>query len=121
MKKHQEKISRKKFIKNSAMAMLSYSMYGCTSLQCSNDFNRKYGHSPNYHNGKFKNLIKTSEGRKPGTFFDMAGQIVFGDEVREPAFKLPVNHPGPSFFKSSPANGLCGSSGQIQGLLCRPD
>ena len=99
-------ISRRKFIKNSAMVMMSYSLLGCASAFGSNEYDGKYGHSPNYQNGKFKNLIKTSEGRKPGTFFDMVGEIVFGDEEREPTFELPVHQLNSSFFKSSPANGL---------------
>jgi L-ascorbate metabolism protein UlaG (beta-lactamase superfamily) len=98
--------SRRKFIKSSAMAMMSYSLPGCVSAFGSNEFDEKYGHSPNYYNGKFNNLIKTHEGRKPGTFFDMVGEIIFGDEEREPKFELPVNKLGPSFFKSSPADGL---------------
>jgi L-ascorbate metabolism protein UlaG (beta-lactamase superfamily) len=88
------------------MAMMSYSLPGCASALGSNEFDEKYGHSPNYYNGKFNNLIKTHEGRKPGTFFDMVGEIVFGEEEREPNFELPVNKLGPSFFKSSTADGL---------------
>jgi hypothetical protein len=99
-------ISRRKFIKKSAMAMMSYSLLGAAPVFGSNEFDEKYGHSPNYHNGKFKNLIETSEGRKPGTFFDMVGQIIFGKEEREPTFELLVNKLSPSFFKSSPADGL---------------
>jgi L-ascorbate metabolism protein UlaG (beta-lactamase superfamily) len=72
----------------------------------SNEYDEKYGDSPNYHNGKFKNLIETNEGRKPGTFFEMVGEIAFGEEEREPTFELPVNKLSPSFFKSSPTNGL---------------
>ena len=52
-------ISRRKFIKNSAMAMMSYSLPGFASVFGANEFDKKYGHSPNYHIGKFKNLIKT--------------------------------------------------------------
>ena len=99
-------ISRRDFIKSSAVAMMSYSLPGCASVLASNEYDEKYGDSPNYHNGKFKNLIETSEGRKPGTFFDMVGEIIFGEEEREPTFELPVNQLSPSFFKSSPANGL---------------
>lgn len=99
-------ISRRKFIKNSVMAMMSYSLPGCAPVFASNEFDKNYGYSPNYHNGKFHNLIETSEGRKPGTFFEMVGEIVFGDEEREPTFKLPVYHLEPVFFESSPANGL---------------
>ncbi len=98
-------INRRDFIRNSAKATMSYSMFGCSSLNAE-DYNDKYSHSPNFHNGKFKNLIETSEGRKPGTFFEMVGEIVFGDEEREPDFELPVNQLSPSFFKSSPAGGL---------------
>jgi hypothetical protein len=57
-------ISRRNFIKNSAMALMSYSLPGCASAFGANKYDEKYGYSPNYHNGKFKNLIKTSEGRK---------------------------------------------------------
>ncbi len=99
-------ISRRKFIKNSAMAMMSYSMLGAAPALASSEYDDKYSHSPNYYNGKFQNLIKTSEGRKPGTFFEMVGEIVFGDEVREPTFELPVNQLNSSFFKSFPASGL---------------
>jgi L-ascorbate metabolism protein UlaG (beta-lactamase superfamily) len=99
-------ISRRKFIKNSAMAIMSYSLPGCATALGSNEYDVKYGDSPNYHNGKFKNLIETSEGRKPGTFFYMVGKIVFGEEEREPTFELPVNQLNPSFFKSSPTDGL---------------
>ena len=99
-------ISRRKFIKNSAMAMMSYSMLGAAPVFGSNAHNEKYGYSPNYHNGKFKNLIETSEGRKPGTFFEMLGEIVFGGQEREPTFKIPVNQLTSSFFKSFPASGL---------------
>ena len=72
--------------------MMSYSLPGCASAFGSNEFDEKYGHSPNYYNGKFNNLIETSEGRKPGTFFEMVGQIIFGEQVREPTFELPVNN-----------------------------
>lgn len=88
------------------MAMMSYSMLGATPAFSVNKYDDKYGHSPNYYNGKFQNLIKTSEGRKPGTFFEMVGEIVFGDEVREPTFELPVNRLDPSIYKSFPSNGL---------------
>ena len=101
-----EKISRKKFIKNSAVVIVSFSMPGCTSLHSSNEFNKKYGNSPNYYNGKFKNLIKTSEGPKPGTSFGMISDVIFGKEKREPSFQLPVNRLGSSFFNSPPADGL---------------
>lgn len=83
-------INRRNFIKNSAMAMMSYSMFGCTSIFCSKEFNEKHGHSPNYYNGKFENLIKTSEGPKPGTSFDMISQVIFGKEERYPSFQLPL-------------------------------
>ena len=81
-------------------------MFGCSSNPSAEDYDDKYSHSPNYYNGKFQNLIKTSEGRKPGTFFEMVGEIVFGDEVREPTFELPVNKLSPSTFKSFPTGGL---------------
>ena len=99
-------ISRRQFIKNSAMAMMSYSMSGCASALGSNEYDDKYSHSPNYYNGKFQNLIKTSEGPKPGTSLSMISEVVFGNEERYPSFQLPVNQLDPSFFKSSPANGL---------------
>ncbi len=86
--------------------MMSYSLPGRASAFGSNKYNKKYGHSPNYYKGKFNNLIETSEGRKPGTFFDMVGEIVFGEEEREPTFELPVNQLNSLFFKSSPANGF---------------
>jgi len=99
-------INRRNFIKNSAMAMMSYSMFGCASNLSAEDYDDKYIHSPNYYNGKFNNLIKTSEGPKPGTSFDMISEVIFGKEEREPSFQLPVNQLGSSFFNSSPANGL---------------
>ena len=99
-------ISRRTFIKSSAVAMMSYSLPGCASVLASNEYNEKYGYSPNYYNGQFNNLIKTHEGRKPGTFFEMVGEIAFGEEEREPTFELPVNQLDPSFFKSSFADGL---------------
>jgi len=88
------------------MAMMSYSLPGCASAIESNEFDEKYGHSPNYYNGKFHNLIKTHEGRKPGTFFDMVGEIVSGDQQREPTFELPVNQLDTYFFESSRTDGL---------------
>ncbi len=99
-------ITRRNFIKNTAMAMMSYSMLGAAPVFGSNKFDEKYGYSPNYHNGKFKNLIETSEGRKPGTFFEMVGEIVFGEQEREPTFELPVNQVDPSSLKSSYIDGL---------------
>jgi hypothetical protein len=99
-------VSRRNFIKNSAITLMSYSLLGAAPVFGSNEFDEKYGHSPNYHNGKFENLIETSEGRKPGTFFEMVGEIVFGEQEREPTFKLPVNQLNSSFFKSFPASGL---------------
>ncbi|MBW2173396.1 MAG: MBL fold metallo-hydrolase [Deltaproteobacteria bacterium] len=99
-------INRRNFVKNSAMAMMSYSMFGCASNVSAEDYDDKYGHSPNYYNGKFNNLIKTSEGPKPGTSFDMISEVIFGDEERYPSFQLPVNQLDSSFFSSSPANGL---------------
>jgi len=99
-------INRRNFMKYSAMAFMSYSLPGCASVFEASEFAEKYGHSPNFYNGKFNNLIETSEGRKPGTFFEMAGEIVFGEEQREPMFELPVNQLSTSFFKSSPADGL---------------
>jgi hypothetical protein len=60
-------INRRKFIKKSALAMMSYSMFGCAANLSAKDYDDKYVHSPNYYNGKFKNLIETSEGPKPGT------------------------------------------------------
>ncbi len=97
-------ISRRKFIKNSAMAMMSYSLSGCASALGSNEYDDKYSHSPNYYNGKFQNLIKTSEGPKPGTSLSMISEVIFGKEERYPSFQLPVNQLDPSFFKSSPAD-----------------
>jgi L-ascorbate metabolism protein UlaG (beta-lactamase superfamily) len=99
-------ISRRKFIKNSAMAIASYSMLGTAPVFGANEYDEKYGYSPNYHNGKFKNLIETSEGRKPGTFWEMVGEIVFGEQEREPTFELPVTQLDPSFFTSSFTDGL---------------
>ncbi len=81
-------------------------MFGCASNVSAEDYDDKYGHSPNYYNGKFNNLIKTSEGPKPGTSFDMISEVIFGDEERYPSFQLPVNQLDSSFFSSSPANGL---------------
>jgi len=99
-------INRRDFIKNSALAMMGYSMFGCTSNLSAEDYDDMYSYSPNYYNGKFNNLIKTYEGHKPGTFFDMVGQVIFGKEEREPTFELPVNQLSPSFFRSSPADRL---------------
>ena len=99
-------VNRRQFIKYSAKAITSYSLPDCSSAIGSNEYDERYGHSPNYYNGKFHNLIETSEGRKPGTFFEMLGEIVFGEQEREPNFELPVNQLGPSFFKSSPTTGL---------------
>ena len=99
-------ISRRKFIINSAMAMMSYSLPGCALAFGSNKFDEKYGHSPNYYNGKFQNLIKTSEGPQPGTSLSMISEVVFGQEEREPTFELPVNQHNSSFFSSSPSKGL---------------
>jgi len=99
-------ISRRGFIKKSAMAMMSYSVFGCASNLSVEDYDDKYAHSPNFYNGKFNNLTKTSEGPKPGTSFDMISEVIFGKEERYPSFQLPVNQLDPSFFKSSPANGL---------------
>lgn len=97
-------ITRRKFIKNCAMAMMSYSLPGCVSAFGSNKYDERYEYSPNYYNGKFNNLIKTSEGPKPGTSFDMIMEVIFGKEERYPSFQLPVNQLDPSFFKSSPAD-----------------
>ena len=99
-------ISRRKFIKKSAMAMMSYSMLGSASAFGANEYDEKYGYSPNYHNGKFENLIKTSDGPKPGTSLSMISEVIFGKEEREPTFELPINQLNSSFFKSSPAHGL---------------
>ena len=86
------------------MAMMSYSLPGCVSAFGSNKYDERYEYSPNYYNGKFNNLIKTSEGPKPGTSFDMIMEVIFGKEERYPSFQLPVNQLDPSFFKSSPAD-----------------
>ena len=98
------KISRRNFIKYNAMTIMSYSLPGCASVLASNEYDERYGYSPNYYNGKFNNLIKTSEGPKPGTSFDMILEVIFGKEERYPSFQLPVNQLDPSFFKSSPAD-----------------
>ena len=103
--------NRRDFIINSAKAMMSYSIFGGTLFGCASnlsakEYDDKYSHSPNYYNGKFHNIIGTSEGRKPGTFFEMVSEIVFGDEQREPTIELPVNQLDTSFFNSSPASGL---------------
>ena len=58
-------INRRNFIKKSAMAMMSYSMFGCASYLSAENYDDKYIHSPNYYNGKFNNLLKTSEDPKP--------------------------------------------------------
>ena len=81
-------ISRRYFIKSSAVAMMSYSLPGCASVLASNEYDEKYRGSPNYYNGKFQNLIKTSEGPKPGTSFDMVSEVVFGKEERYPSLNL---------------------------------
>ena len=60
-------INRRNFIKNSAMAMMSYSLSGCASNLSAEDYDDKYSHSPNYYNGKFQNLIKTSGKKKIGS------------------------------------------------------
>ncbi len=99
-------VSRRNFIKYSSMTVMSCLFPGCASAFESDEFDKKYVHSPNYYNGKFHNFIKTHEGRKPGTFFDMVGEIIFGEEQREPTFELPVNQLNSSFFKSFPAAGL---------------
>jgi len=99
-------MSRRKFIKNSAMAMMSYSMLGAAPVFGSNEYDDKYSHSPNYYNGKFQNLIKTSEGPKPGTSLSMISEVIFGQEERYPSFQIPVNQLSSSFFNSPPANGL---------------
>jgi len=99
-------INRRNFIKYSAMAFMSYSLPGCASAFEPNEYNEKYGHSPNYYNGKFNNLIATSEGPKQGTSLSMVSEVIFGEEEREPDFELPVNQLSASFFKSSPVDGL---------------
>ena len=99
-------INRRTFIKNSAIAMMSYSMLDAAPVFGSNEFDEKYGYSPNYYKGKFQNLIKTSEGPKPGTSLSMISEVIFGQEEREPSFQLPVNQLSSTFFNSSPANGL---------------
>ena len=99
-------VNRRSFIKYSAMTMMSYSLPGCATALEPNEFDEKYGYSPNYYNGKFHNLINTSEGPKPGTSLSMISEVVFGEQEREPDFELPVNQLDPSFFKSSPATGL---------------
>ncbi|NQT23894.1 MBL fold metallo-hydrolase, partial [candidate division KSB1 bacterium] len=88
------------------MAMMGYSIFGCTSNLGADDYDDKYSHSPNYYNGKFQNLIKTSEGPNPGTSLSMISVVIFGQEEREPSFQLPVNQLGSTFFNSSPTNGL---------------
>ena len=99
-------INRRTFIKNSAIAMMSYSMLDAAPVFGSNEFDEKYGYSPNYYNGKFNNLIKTSEGPKPGTSLSMISEVIFGQEEREPSFQLPVNQLSSTLFNFSPANEL---------------
>jgi len=99
-------VNRRNFIKYSAMSVMSFSLPGCASGLEPNEFDKKYGHSPNYYNRKFHNLIKTSKGPKSGTSLSMISEVIFGEEEREPDFELPVNQLGSSFFKSSPATGL---------------
>ena len=41
-------ISRREFIKKSAMAMMSYSVFGCASNLSAEDYDDKYAHSPNF-------------------------------------------------------------------------
>ncbi len=98
--------NRREFLKSCAAFVASYSLLGFRSTLLAQGYDEKYKASPNFYNGKFNNLIKTHEGRKPGTFFEMVGQIIFGKEKREPDFELPVNELNPSFFTSSPATGL---------------
>jgi len=99
-------MDRGEFIKNSAMAIMGYSMFGCEPTLAGDELSERYNHSPNYYSGKFQNLIKTSEGPKPGTSLSMISEVIFGQEEREPSFQLPVNQLGSTFFNSSPANGL---------------
>ena len=98
-------MNRRNFMKKSAAATMSYSMFGCASLSAES-YDDKYSRSPNYRNGEFRNFIETSKGPKPGTSWAMISEVVFGDEEREPAFELPINQLGPSFFESSPTDGL---------------
>ena len=99
-------INRRSFIKNSAIATMSFSPFGCSTSLSAKGFDNLYLPSPNYHNGEFKNLIKTSKGPKPGTSLDMISEVIFGEQEREPAFDLPVNRLSSSFFKSAPTDGL---------------
>ncbi len=90
--------SRREFIKNSAIAMLSTSVLGCSANLNAGVYKDRFQQSPNYQDGAFKNLIKTNLGHKPGTLLDIANDWMFGKEEREPLFKIPVNRLESSVF-----------------------